>query len=78
MKLIVADDVTYIGSANYDARSIFINLEIMLRYPPQAAAVQCPLLPILLAPHMLQRYAKSPMKLRWRLLRRWSPTYHVP
>lgn len=31
MKLIVADDVTYIGSANYDARSIFINLEIMLR-----------------------------------------------
>lgn len=31
MKLIVADDVVYIGSANYDTRSIFLNLEIMLR-----------------------------------------------
>lgn len=31
MKLIVADDVVYIGSANYDTRSIFLNLELMLR-----------------------------------------------
>jgi cardiolipin synthase len=31
MKLIVVDDVVYIGSANYDTRSIFLNLEIMLR-----------------------------------------------
>lgn len=31
MKLIVVDDAVYIGSANYDTRSIFLNLEIMLR-----------------------------------------------
>jgi len=31
MKLIVIDDVTYVGSANFDMRSLYINLELMLR-----------------------------------------------
>ncbi len=31
MKLIVIDDVVYIGSANYDTRSLYINVELMLR-----------------------------------------------
>jgi cardiolipin synthase A/B len=31
MKLLVMDDVCYIGSANLDIRSLFINMEIMLR-----------------------------------------------
>jgi cardiolipin synthase len=31
MKLIVIDDIVYIGSANFDMRSLFINLELMLR-----------------------------------------------
>ncbi|MBN8817983.1 MAG: phosphatidylserine/phosphatidylglycerophosphate/cardiolipin synthase family protein [Sphingomonas sp.] len=31
MKLIVIDDVTYVGSANFDMRSLFLNLELMLR-----------------------------------------------
>lgn len=31
MKLIVVDDATYIGSANFDMRSLYINAEIMLR-----------------------------------------------
>lgn len=31
VKLIVIDDVTYIGSANFDMRSLFLNLELMLR-----------------------------------------------
>ena len=31
MKLIVADDIVYIGSANFDMRSLFLNAEIMLR-----------------------------------------------
>lgn len=31
MKLIVIDDIVYIGSANYDTRSIFLNVEVMLR-----------------------------------------------
>ncbi len=30
-KLFVVDDVTYIGSANFDMRSLYLNLEIMLR-----------------------------------------------
>jgi len=31
MKLLVIDGVTYIGSANFDMRSLFLNLELMLR-----------------------------------------------
>jgi cardiolipin synthase len=31
MKLIVIDDIVYVGSANFDMRSLFINLELMLR-----------------------------------------------
>jgi cardiolipin synthase A/B len=31
MKLIIADNIVYIGSANFDMRSLFINAEIMLR-----------------------------------------------
>jgi cardiolipin synthase A/B len=31
MKLIVADEITYIGSANFDMRSLYINAEIMVR-----------------------------------------------
>lgn len=31
MKLIVIDDIVYVGSANLDMRSLFLNLEIMLR-----------------------------------------------
>jgi cardiolipin synthase len=30
-KLVVIDDVTYIGSANFDMRSLYLNFEIMLR-----------------------------------------------
>lgn len=38
MKLIVLDDVTYIGSANFDVRSLYINLELMLRIDDAALA----------------------------------------
>jgi cardiolipin synthase A/B len=31
MKLIVIDDVVYVGTANFDMRSLFINVEVMLR-----------------------------------------------
>lgn len=37
-KLIVIDDVTYIGSANFDMRSLFLNLELMLRIEDRALA----------------------------------------
>jgi cardiolipin synthase A/B len=38
MKLMVIDDAVYIGSANLDVRSLFINLEIMLRIKDAALA----------------------------------------
>lgn len=37
-KLIVLDDVVYIGSANFDVRSLYINLEIMLEIDDAALA----------------------------------------
>ena len=37
-KLLVIDDISYIGSANLDVRSLFINLEIMLRIDDAAFA----------------------------------------
>lgn len=38
MKLIVIDDMVFIGSANFDMRSLFLNLEIMLRIEDAALA----------------------------------------
>lgn len=40
MKLIVVDDVVYIGSANFDMRSLFVNLEVMLRIESPELATQ--------------------------------------
>jgi cardiolipin synthase len=37
-KLFVIDDVVYIGSANFDIRSLFLNMEIMFRVEDQAFA----------------------------------------
>ena len=37
-KLFLIDDVVYIGSANYDIRSLFLNLEMMLRIDDPAFA----------------------------------------
>jgi len=39
-KLFVIDDVVHIGSANFDVRSLFLNLEIMLRIEDKAFADQ--------------------------------------
>jgi cardiolipin synthase len=39
MKLIVIDDAVYMGSANLDVRSMFINLEIMVRIKDDALAL---------------------------------------
>lgn len=38
MKLMVIDDIVYIGSANYDTRSLYINVELMLRIEDHALA----------------------------------------
>src|SRR3546814_11751971 len=37
-KLIVADDITYIGSSNFDVRSLYLNMELMLRVDDPAFA----------------------------------------
>ena len=37
-KLILIDDLVYIGSANFDMRSLFLNLEVMLRVDNAAFA----------------------------------------
>lgn len=39
-KLVVADDVVYVGSANFDPRSLRINFDLMLRLENQDAADQ--------------------------------------
>src|SRR5690606_31465551 len=39
-KLIVLDDAVYLGSANFDARSLFINLEIVLKVEDAALAAR--------------------------------------
>lgn len=38
MKLIVLDDAVYLGSANFDMRSLYVNLELMLRIEDRALA----------------------------------------
>jgi cardiolipin synthase A/B len=40
MKLIVIDDAVFVGSANFDMRSLFLNLEIMLRIEDAGFAAQ--------------------------------------
>ena len=40
MKLIVIDDVVYIGTANFDMRSLFVNVEVMLRVADAGFAAQ--------------------------------------
>ncbi len=37
-KLMMIDDIVHIGSANFDFRSVYINLEIMLRIDDKAFA----------------------------------------
>ena len=38
MKLIVLDDTVYLGSANFDMRSLYVNLELMLRIEDKGLA----------------------------------------
>jgi len=40
MKLIVIDDVVYVGTANFDMRSLFVNVEVMLRIADAGFAEQ--------------------------------------
>ena len=71
-KLIVVDDVVLIGSANCDMRSLYINLELMLRVEDADFAAACLAIqharlaqaqPITLS--LLQQWATPLTRLRW-------------
>src|SRR3546814_11361214 len=49
MKLIIIDDVTYVGSATFDAPTLFVNVEVMLRIA--AAEVPAPYPAFVPPPH---------------------------
>lgn len=75
-KLIVLDDAVYLGSANFDARSLFINLEIVLKVEDAALAARMRdylthHLPASLeiTPELHARRATLWNRLRWRLCR---------
>jgi cardiolipin synthase len=40
-KLVIVDDVVHIGSSNFDFRSLYLNLEVMLRIDDAGFAAQC-------------------------------------
>src|SRR5690554_265114 len=71
-KLIIIDDAVYIGSANFDVRSLFINVEIMLRIEDKAFADHARLLvdnmceeSLLITQEVYNKH-KSPLnRLRW-------------
>ena len=71
-KLIIIDDAVYIGSANFDVRSLFINVEIMLRIEDKAFADHARLLvdnmceeSLLITQEVYNKH-KSPLnQLRW-------------
>lgn len=72
MKLVVIDDITYIGTANFDVRSLFLNVEMMLRIDDAGFAVEMRRLlrhleqaskPVTMADH--QQRANIFTRLRW-------------
>lgn len=74
MKLLVVDDVSYVGSANLDKRSLRINVELMVRIAdPEVAAILRRLIDHLesgsetITPHRYAQQATFLARLRWRL-----------
>jgi cardiolipin synthase A/B len=79
MKLIVIDDAVYVGSANFDMRSLFINLELMLRIEDAGFAADMRAYinqqtrdSESISPALLQS-----RKSRWRLLKGWASYFLV-
>ena len=79
MKLIVIDDVVYLGSANFDLRSLFINLEIMLRIEDAAFADEMRALVDRQMPQCLEitQQVHQQRKRPWRLLKGWISYFLV-
>jgi cardiolipin synthase len=71
-KIIVVDDISYIGSANMDMRSLFVNMELMLRVEDAAFAEQCRALldahtagATIITPELHKHRAGPLTRLRW-------------
>lgn len=67
-KLVVADDVVYVGSANFDPRSLRINFDVMLRLENAAIATQARAIVDEIQAHSLPCPGRSPGL--WSALRR--------
>ncbi len=65
-KVMVLDDVVYVGSSNLDVRSLFINYELLLRIPSTALAVR-----LRAEFDADRRHAEALDPVRWRRERRW-------
>lgn len=73
-KLLIIDDVVYVGSANFDMRSLYLNMEIMLRIDSPAFAAQMRTLAATekqaseaITPALHDARATPLNRLRWRL-----------
>lgn len=78
MKLIVIDNITYIGTANFDMRSLYINMELMLRIEDETLASQMRAFVGIHTDHsdVITR-AEHKSKLSWLNRLRWSLAYFI-
>jgi cardiolipin synthase len=78
MKLYVADDVVWVGSANFDMRSLYLNLELMLRIEDPVLAQQARALVARLATRsrLITRRIHEARASWWRRLR-WTFAYFL-
>jgi cardiolipin synthase len=78
MKLIVTDDTVWIGSANFDMRSLYLNVELMLRIEDRALADQARVVIDRLAEHSraITRDIHEARSTWWRRLR-WTVAYFL-
>lgn len=78
MKLIVADDAVYIGSANFDMRSLYINGEIMIRIEDAGFAKKMRALVTEHVPHCEEITRESHrVRSTWLSRLRWLLAYFV-
>lgn len=77
-KLIVADDVTYIGSANFDMRSLYLNMEVMLRIddPGFATRIRDRIVDDIRLSERIDRARYREMASWWRKLQ-WTIDYFI-
>lgn len=77
-KLLVIDDACYIGSANLDIRSLFINMEIMLRVEDAALAIRARQIVDEMTRHSIrQTLAHHRKRANWWRRTKWTLAYFL-